>query len=102
MSGDVEEISVHAPQMDAHHMQLGIVGEHTITRSRIFCLEGNPVRAAAPLWQDRHLAGGDESGQGASWLALSAVPKHRSRRLSPRIGQNLAQTIANGEIFTCS
>ena len=21
--------------------------------SRIFCLEGNPVRAAAPLWQDR-------------------------------------------------
>jgi hypothetical protein len=45
---------------------------------------------------------GDESGQAASWLALSAVPKHRSRRLSPRIGQNLAQTIANGEIFTCS
>ena len=48
------------------------------------------------------LAGGDESGQAASWLALSAVPKHRSRRLSPRIGQNLAQTIADGEIFTCS
>ena len=67
----------------------------------MFCLEGNPVRAAAPSGRIG-LAGGDESGQAASWLALSAVPKHRSRRLSPRIDQNLAQTIANGEIFTCS
>jgi hypothetical protein len=83
-------------------MQLGIVGEHTITALR-----------ESSAWKGirfvlRHpsgrigLAGGDESGQAASWLALSAVPKHRSRRLSPRIDQNLAQTIANGEIFTCS
>jgi len=29
-------------------------------------------------------------------------PKSRSRRLFSRIAQNLAQTIPNGEIFTCS
>jgi hypothetical protein len=69
--------------------------------SRIFCLEGNPVRAAAPLWQDRP---GRWRRIRAGRVVAGALccPKHRSRRLSPRIGQNLAQTIADGEIFTCS
>jgi len=83
-------------------MQLGIVGEHTITRFENFLLGresgsccGTPLAESA--WQVA-----TNPGQAASWQALSAVPKHRSRRLSPRIGQNLAQTIADGEIFTCS
>lgn len=102
VSGDVVEISIHAPQMDPHHMQLGIVGEHTITRFENLLLGresgsccGTPLAGSA--WQVATNPGRPRRG----WRSLT-VPKHRSRRLSPRIGQNLAQTIADGEIFTCS
>jgi hypothetical protein len=54
------------------------------------------VRATAHLWRDWQLTGCVAAGHALlskNWL---------SRRLFSRIGQNLAQTIPNGEIFTCS
>ena len=100
VSGDVVEISVHAPLTDSHHMQLGIDGEHDHALRESSAWKGIRFVLRHPSGRIGTWQVGDESGQAASWLALSAVPKHRSRRLSPRIGQNLAQTIANGEIFT--
>ena len=79
-----------------------IVGEHTITRFESLLPGRESGSCCGPPGRIGTWQVGEESGQAASWRALSAVPKHRSRHLSPRIDQNLAQTIANGEIFTCS
>jgi hypothetical protein len=60
--------------MDPHQMQLGIVGEHTITRFENLLLGRESGSCCGTPLAGIGLAGGDESGQAASWLALSAVP----------------------------